>query len=129
MDRKAEKEEKLKQAKDRSDNVLGGFCGFYGSCGAGIGVGIAFSIMTHTTPLSGKTWGNANEAAGKALLNISKYNGPRCCKRTVFSALNSAIVYLDKFFGVVVDKTDTVKCYYNKFNKECLKDSCEFYNR
>src|SRR4029078_7446047 len=33
---KKEKERKLKIARQRSENVLGGFCGFYGACGAGI---------------------------------------------------------------------------------------------
>lgn len=29
-----EKEEKIKEARKRSENILGGFCGYYGDCGA-----------------------------------------------------------------------------------------------
>jgi hypothetical protein len=30
-----EKEAKIKKARQRAEKILGGFCGFYGNCGAG----------------------------------------------------------------------------------------------
>ena len=49
-----EKEKKIKQARKRAENVLGGFCGFYGDCGAAVGTGIFVSVITGATPLSQK---------------------------------------------------------------------------
>jgi hypothetical protein len=41
----------LETAEERAKNVLGGFCGFYGTCGAAVGTGIFFSIYTNTSPV------------------------------------------------------------------------------
>ena len=41
-----EKAKKLRVARQRAENVLGGFCGFYGACGAGVGTGIFVSLIT-----------------------------------------------------------------------------------
>jgi 7,8-dihydro-6-hydroxymethylpterin dimethyltransferase len=44
----------LEQALARGGKVPGGWCGFAGSCGAAVGVGIAVSCLTKATPLTGK---------------------------------------------------------------------------
>ena len=46
----------LECAATRSQNVLGGFCGNYGACGAAVGAGIFMSIYTDTSPLSETSW-------------------------------------------------------------------------
>src|SRR5512136_2168611 len=46
---------KLKTARDRAADVKGGFCGFHGTCGAAMGAGIACSVITGATPLSGES--------------------------------------------------------------------------
>jgi hypothetical protein len=52
----SEKRRKIKEARRRSSNVLGGFCGFYGDCGAAVGTGIFMSLITESTPLSVAEW-------------------------------------------------------------------------
>ena len=57
----------VEKALERGSKVPGGWCGFYGACGAAIGVGIAVSVLTGATPLTGKTRSLANEATAFAL--------------------------------------------------------------
>ncbi len=50
----------LAEMKKRGARCPGGSCGFWGCCGAAVSAGMCMSIITGTTPLSGKTWGLAN---------------------------------------------------------------------
>ena len=50
------KEKKIEDARKRAVNVLGGFCGFYGACGAAVGTGIFISVITEANPLSRDEW-------------------------------------------------------------------------
>lgn len=123
-----EKRSLLKECNKRSKNVLGGFCGFYGACGAGIGCGIYMSLILDATPLSKSDWGLANLITAKALENISSFGGPRCCKRDSFVAIETAIDFTSKNLGVDLDKIENLKCGFNNINKECLSNKCKFYN-
>src|ERR1051325_7991442 len=82
-----EKERKIKVARGRAENVLGGFCGFYGACGAGIGTGIFISLITDSTPLSTQSWRMANQMTAESLRCIGALGGPRCCKRDTFMTI------------------------------------------
>jgi len=88
--------EKLTLAKNRAMNILGGFCGFYGSCGAGIGTGIFMSIIQNSTPLSTNEWKLSNLITSCSLETIAKHGGPRCCKRDSFLAIEVAVKFLKK---------------------------------
>lgn len=121
-----QKKNALEMAKARGQQVPGGFCGFAGSCGAGIGVGIFFSIMEDTSPLDSKKWGNVNQATGHALLNIGAYNGPRCCKRNTFLAFKTVEEMLKEEKGITLSTGKQV-CNWSAYNNECLKEGCEFH--
>lgn len=120
------KEKALKLAKARGQKVPGGFCGFAGSCGAGIGVGIFFAIMENTSPLNSQKWGNVNQATGYALLNIGSYNGPRCCKRNTFLAFKTVAEMLKKEKNMELSQEKQV-CHWSTYNRECLNGACEFH--
>ena len=122
------KQDMLTKASQRSKQILGGFCGFYGSCGAGIGVGIALSILTNTTPLSTNSRGASNGATADALMKISKYGGPRCCKRDTLSALESAVESMNSYLGCNLKVDDSISCVFYKLNKHCIKSECKYYN-
>jgi hypothetical protein len=122
-----EKEKKIKVARGRAENVLGGFCGFYGACGAGIGTGIFISLITNSTPLSRQTWGMANQMTAESLRCIGALGGPRCCKRDTFMALKTAKKFAKQRFQIALDVPDTITCEFNEFNHECLEESCPFH--
>lgn len=124
---KAEKEEKIKIAQKRAANVLGGFCGFYGDCGAAVGVGIFISVITGATPLSVKEWRLSNLATAKSLITIAEYGGPRCCKRNTILAIQEAIAFVKEELNITLPVSGTVKCEFTELNKQCLKEKCRYY--
>lgn len=119
--------ESLDEAMVRSRNILGGFCGNYGNCGAAVGTGIFMSIITDTSPLSEMTWAWANETTGICLVEISKIPGPRCCKRTVFIALKNALQIIKNKLQIELPFKNEIICRYHKHNAQCKKELCPFY--
>lgn len=122
-----EKEDKLRKARQRAERVLGGFCGFYGDCGAAVGTGITISVITGATPLSREEWRLSNLMTAKSLLNIANHGGPRCCKRNSFLAITEAVGFIKQNFGVAMPLNSTLRCEFYSMNKECLKEECPFY--
>ena len=123
-----EKEKKIELAQKRAKNILGGFCGYYGSCGAAIGIGIFISLITNSNPLSKESWKLSNLVTAKSLKKIAKAGGPRCCKRNTFLALESASEFLVKHFKVDLPTNKEILCEFNSFNKECIQKKCPFYD-
>ena len=117
----------LAEARERAMHVLGGFCGWYGSCGAAVGIGIFMSVFTDTDPHSNTNWAACNGATGHALLKISEIEGPRCCKRNCFLSLLSALDTLERELDIRLDRPERVICKYHDANAECKKQACPFY--
>jgi hypothetical protein len=123
-----EKEAKIKKARQRADKILGGFCGFYGDCGAAVGTGIFMSVMTDATPLSQWEWRFSNLMTADSLHTIANAGGPRCCKRNSFLAILEALRFVKDQFQVEMGTSpDRVTCNFNHLNKECKKAECRFY--
>lgn len=123
----AEKAAKLDEAEKRAKNVPGGFCGYYGACGAGIGAGIFISLITGSTPLAVTAWSQSNLATASALKAIAAYNGPRCCKRDSFLAIIAATDFLRDALGTALPVKQNIKCLFSAQNNECLQQQCPFY--
>lgn len=120
-------EARLARAKQRAKAVPGGICGRWGSCGAAIGVGIFFSIVTEATPLSEESWGTANLATSRCLAQIARYGGPRCCKRDARLALEEGVVLAKELLGVEMETGEKTKCGYFNKNEQCKKFDCPYY--
>ena len=69
----------IEKVIERASKVPGGWCGLYGDCGAAVGVGIAVSVLTNATPLTGKERSLALGATSFALSRMLD-SQPRCCK-------------------------------------------------
>lgn len=115
---------KIKEAIKRGKAIKGGNCGFYGNCGSGVGAGIAVSIIEAATPMSQNERGAANRATGYALLEISKYGGPRCCKREAITSIKSLMQVTD-YFGNLKDVE--YLCKQSGKNKDCIYNKCPFF--
>ena len=76
----------IEKAIERASKVPGGWCGLYGDCGAAVGVGIAVSVLTNATPLTGKERTLALGATSFALSRMLD-SQPRCCKRASRTAV------------------------------------------
>ena len=116
----------VEKAIERGAKVPGGWCGFYGACGAGIGAGIAVSVLTEATPLTGPTRRLANEATSLALQNILD-EGPRCCKRAGRKAIEATIDFLKDRFKITLDNNTEITCRFVSRNRECILEECDYY--
>lgn len=117
----------LTEAMLRAKNVLAGFCGLYGSCGAAVGLGIYASILNNTTPYSVENWSLANRIVAESLLKISEINGPRCCKRNCYLALQLAEIFTQQKFGIDLGRTEKITCIHSHRNEECKKQECPYF--
>lgn len=131
LDEKDIKARKLAVAKTRAKDIKGGFCGFYGNCGAAVGAGMYISIISGATPLTRDSWSLANLMTGTALISMAKIGGPRCCKRDSFIAIEEAAKFTDEHFNVKLYDYENYRpvCSFKLKNRECLKDGCPYYRK
>jgi len=118
--------EKLSISKKRSKNVLGGYCGFYGACGAGVGTGLFMSVIQNCTPLHKEEWQKSNLMTAQCLSKIAEQGGPRCCKRDTYIALEHAIEFVKNNLNLELE-ADSISCTFSKQNKECKLADCQYY--
>jgi hypothetical protein len=116
------------KAIERGSKVPGGWCGLYGACGAAIGAGIAVSVLTEATPLTGPARSLANEATYMALRKMLD-GGPRCCKRASRRAIEAAVDFLKQRLDISLESKTRPVCNYSERNKECILEDCEYYTR
>ena len=116
----------VEKAIERGAKVPGGWCGYYGDCGAAVGVGIAVSVITGATPLTGPQRSLAMRATAYALSKVIDEQ-PRCCKRMSRLAIGAAVQFLKSEMNISLDEGDIVYCNYSSRNKECIKSECAYY--
>jgi hypothetical protein len=116
----------IEKAIARSEKVPGGWCGSHGACGAGIGIGIAVSVLTEATPLTGKQRSLANKATVSALSKMIDGH-PRCCKRASRKAIEAAICFLRDELKISLNRKKPVKCRYSARNPQCAKSGCSYF--
>ncbi|MFX1392872.1 MAG: DUF5714 domain-containing protein [Promethearchaeota archaeon] len=112
----------IKEAIRRGSKIPGGWCGFYGSCGAGIGSGIALSIFTNATPSKDKSRTLANQMTSRALDRIAD-NLEHCCKRSVKLSICEALDFLKENFGIKLEY-NSQKCLFSGINDKCETENC-----
>ena len=115
----------LLEMQNRGRQVPGGVCGFWGACGAGISAGMFVSIISKSTPLTVESWGLSNLMTSKALAEIGKIGGPRCCKRDSYLAILAAVDFVKEHFGVEMERGE-VACVHSARNNQCIGKRCPF---
>jgi hypothetical protein len=116
----------IQEAKRRAASILGGFCGFYGDCGAAVGTGIFISIITGATPLSTAEWRLSNLMTAKSLKDIANHGGPRCCKRNTYLAIKQATDFVKQNLDTTIKTKKGLICEFSDLNTECLKQECPY---
>lgn len=116
--------DKIQEAIGRGKDVKGGSCGFNGNCGACVGTGIAESIFLGATPSSKEARGRAMLATGKALLAVSEFGGPLCCKRDCITSIETYMNLTGRY-----GEADQYKfhCRYFRNNPGCLTFGCPYF--
>jgi hypothetical protein len=114
----------------RASQIPGGWCGYYGTCGAGVALGTAFSVISKATPMSDKERSSANVATATVLMEIAKLGGPRCCLASARVSLDCSIDLARDTFAIEFpkQKTNFKRCCYSSFQRECKKELCKYFN-
>ncbi|NLY20721.1 MAG: SAM-dependent methyltransferase [Tissierellia bacterium] len=115
-------EQWLIEADKRSSHIPGATCGHWGACGAGLGVGIFFSIINEVGPISGDSWKNTGLLTSEIIRDIAIEGGPRCCKRDGYIALTSAIKYI---YGK--EDIPEIVCDFYGNNRTCKRKDCPYF--
>lgn len=116
----------LEEMEARGREYPGGSCGFWGCCGAAVSTGMFMSIVTKATPLTGKSWGCSNMMTSRALGEIAKLGGPRCCKRNSFTAAVEAAELVKEKLGIHMELPEKIICDFSGENMQCLKHLCPY---
>jgi hypothetical protein len=111
----------------RAAKVPGGWCGYYGTCGAAVGVGIAVSVLTGATPLNGEQRSLALAATSQALAGMIDEQ-PRCCKRASRIAVKVAVGYLREHLDIDLPTGDHMRCTFTARNRQCARERCPFFD-
>jgi len=101
--------------------------GSYGVCGAVVGVGIAVSVLTDATPLTGGQRSLALGATSFALARMLD-SRPRCCNRAKRLAVSATVDYLREHVEIGLPCTRQIICKYVPRNQECPRTLCPYYD-
>jgi hypothetical protein len=116
---------RLASAIERTKGIPIGSCGIRGECGAAICVGTLVSILTGATFMKNQERSLALQASAEALLAIAQAGGPRCCKQSVYLALESASGFLKRELDITLPVQP--HCDFASRNEECKKERCKYY--
>ena len=111
-------------AIERGSKVPGGVCGFWGSCGAAVGAGIAFSVILGATPLTPKKRQMAQQVTARILEKIAWFQAGRCCQRETMIALQEAADLSAEILPVPLLAADSLACSQYALNRECIRQAC-----
>lgn len=120
-------ERDLNAALTRSKRVPGGSCGDCGCCGAAVGAGIFVALWLKTNPKSTVRWADANRFTAWCLEYIATVDGPRCCKRVSYLAIEAAVPLAKEVLGVDLGQRPRPACTRFARNAECLRTACPYF--
>ena len=118
---------RIKSAIKRAIDIPYGTCGSRGDCGASTGTGIAISIITRATYKSKEERVLVLKATGKALIDLAVKTGSRCCKESVYSAIESAVEFLNSE-RIINYPLPNFECEFKGLT-DCKKEQCNYYGK
>lgn len=116
--------ERLASAIERTKGIPLGACGTRGECGAAICVGTLVSVLTGATFTKDRERSLALQASAEALLAIAQAGGPRCCKQSVYLALETVSIFLKR--ELYLDLPVNPHCEFAARNEECKRERCKY---
>lgn len=114
---------------NRGTDVPGGVCGFWGACGAAIGIGIGVSVILEATPLTPGPRQLAQEFTGRILTLLAGRKGGRCCQRETWIALTEAARLSAGLLSIPLRAEAALHCDQYPHNKECIRKQCPLWEQ
>ena len=109
----------------RSSRVPYGACGTRGECGAAVSAGALVALVSGATYRRDRERSLALQATADSLAAIARAGGPRCCKQSVYLALEASVSLLSRELGLAVPLT--IRCEFAARNPECKQERCPYY--
>lgn len=117
----------LDELRNRSLQVPGGTCGLWGTCGAAVSAGQYYSIISGATPLTQDPWAATARLTANIIGRLADVGGPRCCKRTSFTAIEEATRYTNETMGTNMELPERTICAFMADNDECRRQECPYF--
>ena len=123
-------DEDVLEGVSRAYDIPGGWCGYYGACGAAVALGASFSVLLNATPNSDKERSIANRVTAAGLLEVAALGGPHCCVASIRTVLEQGVTIAKKYIGIEFPERQThyKKCWTAAFQPNCKKEKCRFYS-
>jgi len=114
----------LRTALKRGRGVPGGYCAFTGACGAGVGVGIAFSVLLGANPVKAQERQQVQQVTQAVLGEQAGFAAARCCQRDSWLALKKAAELSQDYLSITLRADFPLRCRQAHQNRECLGTVC-----
>jgi MoaA/NifB/PqqE/SkfB family radical SAM enzyme/SAM-dependent methyltransferase len=114
-------------AIERGRGVPGGSCGFWGACGAALGVGIAFALLLQSNPVKADERQIVQHVTAQLLQTSSEVKAARCCQRETWMALQKAAELSELLLPLPLRAAGRTRCGQRGLNRECAGPDCPFY--
>ena len=96
-------------------------------CGAVASVEAALSLIRKSDPAAnGREYRQHISYTSRAISELGRYGGPRCCKRNGFLAILLGVRFLAETYGINLTATVS-SCDFAPYNKQCLGALCPFF--
>ncbi len=117
---------KIHTAIKRLADIPIGVCGSRGDCGACVGAGAAVSIISgvYSNPTLGRS--RALKATGSALLRLAEIGEARCCKQSVYVALETCCRVLAEELSLSLEM-GKITCGFSHKIADCKEEKCPYY--
>ncbi len=112
---------------ERGKSIPGGACGFWGACGAALGVGIGFGVIIGSSPVKPSLRQHLHKIVQEVLADISSLEAARCCQRETWTALKKAAEISKNLLPISLKANGPTRCTQMKLNKECPEKTCPYY--
>lgn len=112
---------------ERGALIPGGSCAFMGACGAAVGVGIAFSIILGSNPLTPGPRQNVQGVVSAVISRLAGHRAARCCQRDCFLVLREAARLSRDYLSLSLKAGEQIPCTQHEENTECIKSGCPLY--
>lgn len=126
-------DEDVKEALYRGHMVPAAACGFLGTCGCAVGVGVAVSIVMGSTPLHHEERSKSLASAAEAIRRVSVGGGGEkghCCTKSAYISIPYAVMVLGELGYKVPSprpREMVGRCKVSALNKRCHKERCMYY--
>jgi hypothetical protein len=120
---------RIRSLMKRTEDIPIGVCTSRGDCGACVGAGAALSFICRTIDPTVDLRGLALKTTAKALLYLSGMRGRRCCKQSVYAAIETCARVLNEELKAKLHTPSTkITCEFSRKIADCKKENCPYYD-